>query len=104
MSQGPDERLDRPARGQPAPETWVFASGARLIILILLLFYLLFTLWPGHLRLNPEEKHGVVKLIPGLWMPDVCVEACYLVLVAVAEALGSCIHCWRLHLWPSLAR
>jgi hypothetical protein len=83
------EAADRP---QPASKAWVFVFGLYLIILNLLLIYVLFRLWPGHLPLDEKETHGVVNLIPGLWTPDVWVEARYLALVTAAGALGSYIH------------
>jgi len=75
------EGADQP---EAASKSWVFAFGVCLIIMTLLLLYLLLRLWPGQLPLKPWEEHSVVKLIPGLWMPDVWVEVRYLVLVAVA--------------------
>jgi hypothetical protein len=82
MLEIPDGNAEGAAESQPAPGAWVFAFGAWIIILILMLLYLLFRLWPGRLPFN-GEGHSVVNLIPGLWTPDVWVEARYLVLVAV---------------------
>ena len=69
---------------------WVFTFGVYLILLNLLLLYVLLRLWPGQVPLKVE--HLPVKLIPGLWEPDVWSEVRYLALVAVAGALGSYIH------------
>lgn len=69
---------------------WVFTFGVYLILLNLLLLYVLLRLWPGQVPLKAE--HLAVKLIPGLWEPDVWTEVRYLSLVAMAGALGSYIH------------
>ena len=92
VPEGPDDKPESAATPQCAPGAWVLAFGVCLIILILMLPYLLFRLWPGRLPFKVGEEHGLLKLIPGHWMPDIWVEARYLVLVAVAGALGSCIH------------
>ncbi len=83
------EAADQP---EAASKTWVFVFGLYLILFNLLLLYTLFRLWPGQLPLKPGEEHGLVKLIPGLWVPDVWTEVRFLALVAVVGALGSYIH------------
>lgn len=75
---------------QAASKRWVFLFGIYLIVLNLLLLYVLFRLWPGQVPLKAD--HLPVRLIPGLWVPDVWTEVRYLALVAVAGALGSYIH------------
>ena len=87
------EGTGRPqADGKPEvpSKTWVFAFGVYLIILIVLLIYPLFRLWPEQLTL--KAGHGVVRLVAGYWEPDVWMEARFLALVALSGALGSYIH------------
>lgn len=69
---------------------WVLTFGIYLTLLNLLLLYVLLRLWPGQVPLKAE--HLTVKLIPGLWEPDVWTEVRYLALVAITGALGSYIH------------
>jgi len=76
--------------GEPASRKWVFAFGVYLILLNLLLLYVLLRLWPGQVPLRAD--HLQVKLIPGVWVPDVWTEVRFLALVAAAGALGSYIH------------
>jgi hypothetical protein len=75
---------------EPASKTWVSAFGFYLILLNLILLYLLFKLWPGQVPLKAD--HLQIKLIPGLWAPDVWTEVHFLALVVVTGALGSYIH------------
>ena len=84
MPEGPDDKPQSAATPQPAPGAWVLAFGVCLIILILVLLYLLFRFWPGRLPFKVGEEHDLVNPIPGHWMPDSWVEACYLVLDAHA--------------------
>lgn len=86
------EKTDKPDAVQPQPPTrrWVFIFGVCLIVLNLLLFYLLFRFWPGQVPIKPDPLR--VRLIPGLWEPNIWPEVRLLVLVAVAGALGSYIH------------
>jgi len=77
-------------QSKAASKAWVLAFGIYLIILNLLLLYLLLRLWPGQVPLKAD--HLTVTLIPGVWTPEVWTEVRFLVLVAVAGALGSFIH------------
>lgn len=69
-------------------QTWVF--GTYLIVLNLFLLYLLFKLWPGTVPFGPEDR--VSLLWGGRMVLDLWVETRYLLIVAVAGALGSYIH------------
>jgi len=73
-----------------ASKTWVWLFGSYLIVLNLVLLYLLIRLWPGQVPLKAE--HVVVRLIPGVFQPDLWTEPRFLSLVAVAGALGSYVH------------
>lgn len=75
---------------QAATKTWVFVFGLYLVGLNLLLIYLLLRLWPGQVPLKAD--HLPVRLIPGVWTPDLWTEVRFLALVAVSGALGSYIH------------
>ncbi len=78
------------AQPEAASRRWVFAFGVYLILLNLLLLYVLLRLWPGQVPMKVD--HLSVKLIPGVWEPEVWTEVRFLALVAVAGALGSYIH------------
>ncbi|HMD99870.1 MAG TPA: hypothetical protein VKM93_21395 [Terriglobia bacterium] len=73
-----------------ASKKWVLAFGVYLVILNLLLLYLLLRLWPGQVPLTAGPLR--VKLIPGVWEPEVWTEVRFLALVALVGALGSYIH------------
>jgi len=61
-------------------------------MLILLLLYAGFRLLPGQFPLRQRQEHGLVKLIPALWAPDVWTEVRFLALAAIAGAVGNYIH------------
>jgi len=76
--------------GKDPTRRWVFTFGLYLIVLNLLLFYLLFRLWPQKVPLPADPM--TVRLIPRFWEPSIYNELHYLILVVVTGALGSYIH------------
>ncbi len=78
-------------RDEPAvmPEGRVRAFGISLIVLNLALVYVLVKIWPATL---PPAHEGSVTLLWGTLPIHLWLETRYLVIVAVAGALGSYIH------------
>jgi len=75
---------------EPASRKWVITFGCYLIVLNLALLYLLMKLWPGQVPIKSD--HTGVRFLPGLPEVEIWNEARFLLIVAVAGALGSYIH------------
>jgi hypothetical protein len=76
----------------PASRIWVFAFGAYLILLNVLLLYLLLRLWPDQVAMPSKAEPHSFTLVPRLWIVSLWPEVQFLALVVVAGALGSYIH------------
>jgi len=76
---------------EPASRIWVNCFGFYLILLNVILFYLLFRLWPGIVPV-PDTVPGQVTIIPFYFHLQLWPETRYLCLVAIAGALGGYIH------------
>jgi len=75
---------------ETASKRWVMVFGGYLIVFNLLMLYLLVALWPKQLPLKSDPM--AVKFLPGTQEFQLGIETRFLLLVAVAGALGSYIH------------
>jgi hypothetical protein len=75
---------------QPATRLWIVLFSSYLIVLNLVLFYLLFKVWPGQVPMKSD--YSEIRLLPGFGKITIWNEARYLLIVVFAGALGSYIH------------
>jgi hypothetical protein len=73
-----------------ATNPWIMLFGLYLIVLNLVLFYLLFRIWPGKVPVSVDPTR--VKIIPGVFEPWLWPETRYLCIVSIVGALGAYIH------------
>jgi len=81
----------QPGPPEPASKVWINCFGFYLILLNIILFYLLFRLWPGTVPV-PDGVPGQVTIIPFYLHRQLWPETRYMCLVAIAGALGGYIH------------
>jgi len=81
----------QPGPPEPASKIWINCFGFYVILLNVVLFYLLFRLWPGTVPV-PDTVPGQVTIIPPYLRLQLWPETRYLCLVAIAGALGGYIH------------